>query len=267
MSLTQEHDNCDFISDYNISKDGVFGTILRTVKGENFENNFLNKKTVTSEDIKNSNQLNSTNANINPVISKTYYFFMNKTHLVCANMGRIKIKEFQTHINWLLDKNDCNIKYIFIPIIINKDLKLSDIKQIILSDTGISGILNEKTDCIQTNVLYAHKQLLDLSVESVKKAFGLSTIEDIDIEHMVSAMLIIKFNKLKKKDEKKNEKLLQALLKHTDSDDLIVKTRDKKTYKGKDMNLSFERNINHTDGYPNIVSLRMEMIDCLKELR
>ena len=160
---------------------------------------------------------------------ENYYFFMNDSFLVTNFQANTHIKRFQTYINWLIQNERVDILYEFTPRVNSVEkIPLSEIKNIEVKD---SAIYSDDSDKVHRNSLLTIK-------DDFLKHF-LNDVKDFDEiikQQVVSAQLLLKFNKPKEMKKEDYERVMGAYLKPiTETDDVTFVTKKGKRINGTDL--------------------------------
>ena len=155
------------------------------------------------------NKLDAIQTKTSNIYKEHYYFMLNNKYVV-TNLQRNKpISRFQTYINYLLDKERGNKLFEFTPIIKpTPEIRLSEVKEIRISDAPTMRVSNNT----KSNNDYIQK-IKNLGKEVLSNILRDSQdFNEMELEHIVSAELLIKFAKPRKKDEE-NAKRRRLILK------------------------------------------------------
>lgn len=189
MLLNQDDpsEEADMMTNFVISKNNnIFGTIFRVLKSENvniFPESLMVKKTISMEDLSGMEEGKN-------VIKNQYYFMINSDYLVTNLFHKGSVYPFETYINWLLNDIRKNIINIIPHIVPPPDVKLTDIKEVRISDSFIShavnesGVLSDKTERVNISATIAKQLLSDTN-----------KLSDIELEQIIVAELKVKFKK------------------------------------------------------------------------
>lgn len=220
----------DLISDYNIKENYlVSGVVLRIMPSDDVPN--IPDELFNQEKIE-INKLDAIPTKNSNIYKEHYYFMLNNKYLVTNLSGNKPISRFQTYLNYLLDKERGSKLFEFTPIIKPApDVKLSDLKEIKISDTPIQTVENNSrsNDFIQ--------KIKSLGKEAIKTLLcDTQDFNEIELEHIVSAELLIKFAKPKKKNEEDVKRSLGALLKPiSETGNVVLKPKKGPSIKGCDL--------------------------------
>ncbi|WP_227317421.1 hypothetical protein [Cedecea davisae] len=251
----QERDLISYFKEAPASN-SVFCTMLRISSDSDvqhitdslFEKEFFTMDEIASETIDTS-----------AICKNHYYFSLSDDFLVTNLPGNKTISRLQTYLSWLT--NDELLE--FTPSISAKDKTLlSDLKGIVVKDPSpiekrelsahptepvSSSDLTEyspqqfsTTNTGSTSVAESTRtiKLTDQVMELLKKSVsGLKSFDEIAMSQMISAELLIKFNKPRKMTTQEYQKILGAYLKPvSDLDNVTFKRKDGKSeVKGRDL--------------------------------
>jgi hypothetical protein len=143
-------------------------------------------------------------------IRKSGFFCMSGSFLV-LNSGRSIRGPLETYAGWIIRENtDSDLQFHFSPVINTANtIPLGDIKSIKFSDT----FLNPETYVSKASMKLS-KLLLDTLLGNV------TTLQNMNIDDIVSAELVLKINK--KLLKKSNANALKTALRLVDSDNIII---------------------------------------------
>lgn len=250
----QERDLISYFKEAPASN-SVFCTMLRISSDSDvqhitdslFEKEFFTMDEIASEAIDTS-----------AICKNHYYFSLSDDFLVTNLPGNKTISRLQTYLSWFTNNELLELT----PSISAKDKTLlSDLKGIVVKDpdpigngdspstsydvattpsSEASNLPTAPTDSGGHSVAKSSKtikltdQVLDLLKKSVT---GLKTFDEIAIGQMISAELLIKFNKPRKMTTAEYQKILGAYLKPvSDLDNVTFKRKDGKSeVKGRDL--------------------------------
>jgi hypothetical protein len=244
----QERDLISYFKEAPASN-SVFCTMLRISSDSDvqhitdslFEREFFTMDEIASEHIDTS-----------AICKNHYYFSLSDDFLVTNLPGNKTISRLQTYLSWFTN----NELLEFTPSISAKDKTLlSDLKGIVVKDPDPIGNTNlaasssavdtmnsseVSTTSSNTTVSESSKtiRLTDQVLELLKKSVtGLKTLDEIAIGQMISAELLIKFNKPRKMTTQEYQQILGAYLKPvSDLDNVTFKRKDGKSeVKGRDL--------------------------------
>lgn len=187
------------------------------------------------------------------IIKDYWYFCMYKNKLL-INCGRY-VRPFQTYINWLINDNEL---YECRPVItMQEDLQLGNIKNISINDKYLSARDNEPT------VRQLRKTLRNFIPDLYKKLFDDVLPEDINIQDIISAEILLKFKQINGKSKNEDyQNTLKAILKAGAVDDLVVTTKNNKVIRGAEIETthSFDVELTEKAQLPNEETIKQEMI-------
>jgi hypothetical protein len=225
MVLNAEEDKPeeDLISYHITSSQVQFCTMLRIKPGKDVQH--INEKLFNKPSFTIS-ELHNTAVDATAIYKEHYYFGVSGDFLVTNLPGNITITRLQTYLNWYLQK-----LYEISPIISQEASKnLSSVRSITVVDpVNESAIRSLKIDERQRSVF----NLPSLALEKVKGMLvDAKSLTDIELANLISAKLVIEFNKPKKSDSEEVKKAYAALLKPiSDLDHVQIQTRDRKQHK------------------------------------
>lgn len=222
ISSAMSNPEQDLISYYDInthSKGALFCTMLRIGLGNNIQSiseTLLIKELFTLQEIK-SEKLE------NGALYKSHYYFCILGDILVTNLqGNITISRLQTYLSWLLGE-----LFEVTPMIEDSVARtISDIKQIVVQDPS------------SQKARVAEKSITGIGIAKVLKLMKVvKEVSEIELETMISAKLIVEFNKPSKDDSSSMQRVYGALLKPiSDLENFTIVTRDNKSIvSGKDM--------------------------------
>lgn len=229
MLLNQDDpsEEADMMTNYVISTTKIFGTIFRVLKSENvsiFPENLMEQETISMEDL-------SSMDNGNNVIKNQYYFLINNEYLITNFYHKGSIYPFETYLNWLLNDIRTNIIGIIPHVVPPPDVKLTDIKEVIISDSFIShainasGMYGDRTENVKIPAAIAKQLLSDTD-----------RLTDIELEQIIVAELKVRFKKPTSMDKNYFQDKYGALLKPiSDLDSVKFTTRGGKNLSGENI--------------------------------
>ncbi|MCD8386236.1 MAG: hypothetical protein LUD17_05010 [Bacteroidales bacterium] len=264
MRLNEQDEDRDVLSWFNLeNKTYMFGLMLRimpNVNGALIDNEMLNQDSIKLEDL-------STKDNTLHRQKWHFYVAINNTHLVTNLPGTLQISFFQTYLNWLLGEIRNEQYFAISPVVKEpKECPLSEIKSIEFN----SG--NPKA--IETNPLPMKSQVVSmikaLTGDMLKHILDSSDeFDDIQKSELISASLLLKFNrKPKSMDKATYQKLMGAVAKHlSDDNGLIIRGKNGQKLTGKEIKETKNVRIDLTEsGNISEPQLQQEMEIYLKEL-
>lgn len=213
MILNQQDPDEDVLAnfDWGPNKSYLFGTMMRIAPTDTtgtFSNDFFEKEKFNIKD------LHAVANSQNTSICKLYYYFiMDNKHLLTTLPGNKSISGFQTYINWLTDSFRGTNLISFLPtIVIPQNIKIDELKQIEIGENSkIVTSLNQG---------FGYK-VKELSSNLMRELFSCDNkiLDEIDLEQLVSARLVLKINKKPKEiTEESFKKILGTLIKPITND-------------------------------------------------
>lgn len=230
LNPNDENKEEDLISYF--SQDGIEGsqfcTMLRIAPGghiQHINDVLLNKNKFTME------ELGESDIDVSAIYKDHYYFTISNKFLVTNLPGNITIKRLQTYISWMLGK-----LYEFTPMLEESKLRsLEDVRHITFQDPGQGGPTSTSAqNATSTSILDLGKAAVQVLRNALTDTKGLS---DIELSQMVSAKLVLQFQRPKKGDTEAMKKAYAAMLKPvSDLENVTIRTKDHKTIaQGKDL--------------------------------
>ncbi|GKX54070.1 hypothetical protein SOASR030_01820 [Leminorella grimontii] len=234
----------DLISFHQVSEKSksIFCTMIRISPSNEVEqipNELFNKKSFTMDELKDSGIESS-------VVCKSHFYFCISDNYLVTNLPLNKtISSLQTYVCWLTN----NELIEFTPMIDKKNqTQLKDLDFIKVKDPGKSKEVEEteekqkEHDTAQPPVVSEEKsktfKIPDMIMNIIKSALSdTTTYSDLINNKIVSAELLIKFNKPRKMTNEEYAKILGATLKPvSDLDNITFKRKDGKSeVKGKEL--------------------------------
>ena len=226
LNAEEEKPEEDLISYHTFSSNVQFCTMLRITPGKDVQHindNLFSKPSFTISD------LYSTVVDATAIYKEHYYFGVSGDFLVTNLPGNITVTRLQTYLNWYLDK-----LYERSPIIspsVSKDL--SSVKSITVVDPINERLIRNASVPATDDKGRSVFNLPMLALEKVKGMLvDTKNLTDLELANLISAKLVIEFNKPKKNDTESMKKAYAALLKPmSDLDHVQIKTRDNKNLK------------------------------------
>ena len=215
MVLNEQDENreADLISNYNhdsADQEPLFCTMLRIAPGNNVQHvsEVLMGKNLFSLDELDEDELNRAAA----IYKSHYYFALTDQFLVTNLPGNRTIRQLQTYLNWLL-----GTLYELTPMIDTVQVdSLRDIKNITFQDSAISPWTTKETD---TGSSIGEKRINigHIAADYLRSILASQTdvkyLDEIELEQMISAKLIIQFKRQRKNSSEEIQKAYGALLK------------------------------------------------------
>ena len=196
-----------------------------------------------------------------------YYFYLNDKYVITTLRSNITIARFQAYLNSLLKEERQSKLYELSPIVVlPPTTSLNELKSITLTDTSIHS--QSKTNIpIGTGTI---KTSIKKSALEVIKSLLVDTtnFEEIKNSQILTAEILIKFIKPKGMTKEEFSKFMAATLKPvSESDNVILKTKNKGTLTGRDIQKSKSVEIELTDsGNLNEQDLWQNMEKFINEL-
>lgn len=271
MVLNEQDENreADLISNYNhdsADQEPLFCTMLRIAPGNNVQHvsEVLMGKNLFSLDELDEDELNRAAA----IYKSHYYFALTDQFLVTNLPGNRTIRQLQTYLNWLL-----GTLYELTPMIDTVQVdSLRDIKNITFQDSAISPWTTKETD---TGSSIGEKRINigHIAADYLRSILASQTdvkyLDEIELEQMISAKLIIQFKRQRKNSPEEIQKAYGALLKPiADLDDIAITDKNGKVLmNGKSIQKTKTVKIDRTTtGKPNEQTISQEMRTFLLEL-
>lgn len=189
-----------------------------------------------------------------------YYFYLNNKYVITTLRSNSTINRFQVYLNWLLKDERKNKLYEISPVIaIPNTTKLNEIKSISFTDTSIHSQSKANipigTGTIKTTIRKT-------ALEGLKNLFvDTKSFEEIKDSQILTAEILIKFVRPKGMKKEDFNKFMAATLKPvSDCDNVVLKTRNKGTLSGRDIQksktveieLTESNNLNEQDLWQNM---------------
>lgn len=216
----------DLLSDFTTSNPKLISsTMLRIMPGDKtseIPDNFFKMERITQSDL-------DTNKLKKGFIYKTKYVFLMSDKFLITDLKRnITIKRLETYINWLLEAQRGDDYYLFDPLIDKVEMpKLNEIKNIVINNENDS---QESPRTIDKKIKFNTKDIIN---RIFKENVNYDEILKYDI---ISSVLVVTFQNLKKLPEEDRERILSNSLKNiSDTDNVIYKTKKKGSITGTKM--------------------------------
>ena len=225
----------DLICDYEISEGVTFGTLLRIKSSDNIPEI---PEEVFEENIIHLEQLRDLDVNSSLFYKDHYYFLLNDKFLIVTLRGNITITHFQTYTNWLLESIRFNTLFEITPIVKEKSIFLSDLRSIKIEDP-----VRKEEDSF--NLTETKTISFKLLTEMFRDVYSL---DEVKASEIISAELLLKFNKPKKMKEEEYQNYFGALLKPvSDLENVTFYPKKGKAIKGDEIEEMREFKIETTD--------------------
>lgn len=203
--------------EWNANKSYLFGLIMRIAPESStgsLSPEVLKKEQCSIDEL-------VTKDSINSICIDHYYFILNNNYLI-TNLTCLKnIDCFQTYINWLTEKERGEQLISFVPqTTLPKDVPISSLRKLEFGDnTKIVTDLNNQKETFSTHI----KKLSNRLLKALLKDSDYSSLEDIDLEELISAKLIISVKRKSKDiDEDDFQKIMGTILKPLTNDSGIT---------------------------------------------
>lgn len=223
----------DILALYDVkSKNHTHGIMMRIIPAngtQNIPDDFFKQEMIEV------NELDSIKSDSANICKDHYYFMFNDSYLVTNLPYPKTIQRFQTYINWLLEKERDKKYFEFTPVVKSSpDIKLSDLKEVKVTDfmhiNENKSLNNQKSKAVVETLKNISNEILKFIITDTAQ------LNQIDLEQIVSAQLLIKFAKPKKADEEKYKKTLGALLKPiSDTEGIVFTPKKGPKISGKDL--------------------------------
>lgn len=210
------------------------------------------------------NEIRKKSNNAAAIYRNHYYICINNTHLITNLPLTTTIKRVENYLNWLLETHIYEITPVVIPA---PDLKFSDVKTVKFTNPADSKYSTcQDSEKTQSKIISMTKEYVD---RICKQLFSdSSSLEDIDLNQVISAELILKLIKPRKMSDEEFQKKFGAIMKPISDNDHIT-FRDKKGNKitGEDILKTKKVTIDKTEqGWLSEPQLHIEMARFLDEL-
>ena len=210
------------------------------------------------ENIVHLEQLRDLDVNSSLFYKDHYYFLLNDKFLIVTLRGNITITHFQTYTNWLLESIRFNTLFEITPIVKEKSISLSDLRSIKIEDP-----VRKEEDSF--NLTETKKISFELLTEMFR---DVCSLDEVKASEIISAELLLKFNKPKKMKEEEYQNYFGALLKPvSDLENVTFYPKKGKPIKGDEIEEMQEFKIETTDsGKISEPELKQAMEKYLREL-
>nr|DAL47188.1 MAG TPA_asm: hypothetical protein [Caudoviricetes sp.] len=266
LNKSNNDDESDILAHYewNANNTYLFGLIMRIAPESStgsFSPDVLNKEQCSIDEL-------ITKDSINSICTDHYYFILNNNYLITNLTGLKNIDCFQTYINWLTEKVRGDQLIAFVPkTTLPKDVPISSLRKLEFGDnTKIMTDLNNQKEKVSTHI----KKLSSRLLKALLKDSDYSSLEDIDLEELISAKLIISVKRKSKDiDEDDFQKIMGTILKPLTNDSgitLIGKNGEKLS--GSDIKKVECFTIDKTSrGHIDEAQLKQKFEECLFKLK
>ena len=266
LNKSNNDDESDILAHYewNANNTYLFGLIMRIAPESStgsFSPDVLNKEQCSIDEL-------ITKDSINSICIDHYYFILSNEFLITNLTGLKNIDCFQTYINWLTEKVRGDQLIAFVPkTTLPKDVPISSLGKLEFGDnTKIMTDLNNQKEKVSTHI----KKLSSRLLKALLKDSDYSSLEDIDLEELISAKLIISVKRKSKDiDEDDFQKIMGTILKPLTNDSgitLIGKNGEKLS--GSDIKKVECFTIDKTSrGHIDEAQLKQKFEECLFKLK
>ena len=263
MVLNQDDDTAesDLISYFSLKDNNIFATMMRIAPGaddRHIDNELMEKNSFSVSEIR------RTKNNAAALYKNHYYICFNNNYLVTNLPQTTTIKRIETYLNWLIDSHTYEITPVVSPY---PDLKLSDLKTVVFKNKDL---FHKKISHDPENI---EDKIIDLKNNFITNFFKTicvdsDTLNDIDINQIISAELLLKLSKPRKMSEEEFQKTYGAILKPvSDSENIVFKDNKGNRITGEDLLKTKKVNIERTDqGFLQEPQLHIEMAKFIDEL-
>lgn len=240
--------------------------MLRIAPGNNVQHvsEVLMGKNLFSLDELDEDEINRAAA----IYKSHYYFALTDRFLVTNLPGNRKVRQLQTYLNWLL-----GTLYELTPMIDTVQVdSLRDIKNITFQDSAIYPWTSQEKgtgSSIGEKMINIHHIAADWLRSILASQTDVKYLDEIELEQMISAKLIIQFKRQRKNSSEEIQKAYGALLKPiADLDDIAITDKNGKVLmNGKSIQKTKTVKIDRTTtGKPNEQTISQEMRTFLLEL-
>ena len=251
MMKLSDDDNkdSDFISSYKLRPNGlIFGSFLR-LRGSS--ESFLSVDDLEKNEIEINEVIREASENSAGTVRDSAFFAIRDNLLVLTSAHSNK-KAFLTYLRWLGREFGFGSNFDFNPVYNKtKEIPVKEIRSIQLADTYINSKLQSES--------------FKLKNEVVKSLFSdVKSLAEYDWESIVSATLLVKL----KKSELKKQEALNAAMRLTDSEDVVIVGKNGKRIKGSDFVVKVEKRIESTENgmfnVPEIEGVMHDIINAVK---
>lgn len=258
ISAQDPNQDEDLISDYNISGDYVFGTILRVRPTENTPNipdSLFRQNVIHIQDLDNVELESSI------IYKDHYYFLLNNNYLITNLKLTAGISRLQTYLNYFLEQERGPIYFELTPMIQGDNrILLREISSIKIADPDVPRDTPTRNE----------EQTTSIALGLLKKLMtDIPSLGDTILEDIISAELRIKFKKPSNVSKEQYQDFLGAYMKPiADIQNVTFMTKTGTKVGGEDILRIESVNIDTTES--NKLSeehLKQEMIRMIQSLR
>lgn len=228
LQPSEDSSESDLLSYYVLKRPSrrVFGMMMRIAKVKDISTippELLQKVIIKPEELRELD----INDKESIVCKNRYYFMVDDNHLVITLQKNL-MTQFKTYMNWFLELYRGEKLYKFTNLIeAPSDTNLKDIRSITFADNATS-LLSDKKD----SGLGEEIKLISVAKDFLEKIVaGDENLEFLVDKKILSANLVVKFNKIAKKDADNEDikKALSAIITPLADDDFVsVELKDKR---------------------------------------
>lgn len=231
INMDDDKSDVEMIGSYHFStnQERFFASFFQMRHDSNSKTiaeDILNKEFVSQDDIKELGELSQY------LLNRRFLFMFNSEHLVTTLPGTINVSVIESYLNWLLESVRGNTKLILDPVVTKVESltpKMSEIKSVSINSNPLQ---SKRT----ANKTQDDKKIYDITREKLLSFFKEADLKDIMDNNLVSAELVIKFKKPKKKQMEELESNLSAMMKNSaDLDNMSIELKNGKRIQGSEI--------------------------------
>lgn len=226
MSLSNDENSDKDVLGYFAKNDNyIYGVMMRIANAKDVPElplNYEKEENINIEEILKEAEKNSTDKK---VCKSMYHFLITEDYVVTDLPKTRPITCFQDYINWLLlsAENKC---FTITPVIEPGKILMSQLKKVIFKDAFLP-MPSEKKSGIKARV----DKFMDLFIEGDDL-----TMKELHEKDIVSASLVVNFDKPRKMEVADYEKTMSAILKTIDKpDNVVFRMNNKKDLSGSEL--------------------------------
>lgn len=250
LNIQDPEGDCEFVMDFKLSNGLLIGSFSRLTIGSEsaFSETLFDQKTISINEVVRTAQ-DGTAGSI-----RDASFFCITDELMVMTSAHFHRKALELYINWLIRENFGEQKQCMITpkLKSHAELPLKNISSIRLGDAYLQNSMER---------IESHK----LKSEALRRFFSdVQTLERIQDENIIDAVLTLKI----KKKEVKRAREMETLLRVIDDEDITILGPGGKRLKGSEFKIASERKIERSDGgFYNTQEIESCMRDIIRKVK